>query len=360
MSVLDNLEKIRAVDPSNMYNSIFDMPEHITEAMDIVRRWRVNPDDFADIKNIIVTGMGGSAIAGELIRTYLSSKMLIPFHICRNYNLPEYVDDETLVIASSYSGNTEETLAAVDDALNRKSMIAAIATGGLLQDVAELNEIPMAILPAGLQPRAALGYSFAVMLLFLEKINLIKNVSQELIELVEKLQKFRGNYIEDLPVKENLAKQVAQRIHGKIPVIYTGPSLTDAVGLRWKGQICENSKTLAFTNQFSELNHNELAGWAEPINEHLEHLVVIMFRDADDHPQIRQRMNFVKEMLENRKVDLIEVHSKGELPLQRMFSLIQLGDFVSYYLAVLNEVNPTPVEVIEQLKKTLSEKSHAV
>ncbi len=356
-TVLDDIEKIRAADPGNMYNCIFDFPEQMADALKIGQRWQVNRNDFAGIKNIVVIGMGGSAIAGDLVRSFLTSKLFIPFQVCRHYVLPEYVDDETLVIASSYSGNTEETLAALDDALTRKAMVVGMTTGGLLKDVADLNSIPVAILPPGLQPRAALGYSLVPLLVFFETIGLIKNVAKEIKEIIDKLCLYREKYIEDNPTMQNPAKNIAEKIHGRIPIIYSGPTLTDTVALRWKGQFCENGKNLAFANQFAEFNHNELVGWSDTVQAHQEHLLVIMLRDAEDHPQIRKRMNIVKELIEKQSVDVIEVHSRGELPLERMLSLIQLGDFASYYLAILNEVDPTPVEVIESLKNALK-RSH--
>lgn len=353
ITMLDDVEKIRATDPGNMYNRIFDFPEQMAEALKIGQKWEVSPDNFAGIKNIVVVGMGGSAIAGDLVRSFLTSKLLIPFQVCRHYVLPEYVDDETLVIASSYSGNTEETLAALDDALARKAMIAAITTGGMLKEVADFNSVPLAILPPGFQPRAALGYSLVPLLVFLEKIGLMKNVAKEIRTIIDKLCLYREKYIEDNATTHNPAKNIAARIHGRIAIIYSGPTLTDAVGLRWKGQICENSKNLAFANQFSEFNHNELVGWSDIVQVHQEHLIVIMLRDGEDHQQIRKRMNIVKELIQKQSVEVIEVHSRGELPLERMLSLIQLGDFVSYYLAVLNEVDPSPVDVIEALKNAL-------
>jgi glucose/mannose-6-phosphate isomerase len=179
MNILDDIETIRSFDPENMYNRIFDFPEQMEEALKIACGWDVTPDDFLDVKNIVVIGMGGSAIGGDLVRAYLTSRLLVPFQICRDYNLPEYVDDETLVIASSYSGNTEETLSALDNALQRKAMIAALSTGGLMKDVASLNSIPIMLLPPGLQPRAALGYSFIPILVFLEKIGLLKGVQKD-------------------------------------------------------------------------------------------------------------------------------------------------------------------------------------
>ncbi|HWR82955.1 MAG TPA: bifunctional phosphoglucose/phosphomannose isomerase [Candidatus Deferrimicrobium sp.] len=352
-TLLDDVEKIREADPSNMYNRIFDFPEQLSEALKIGQKWEVRGSDFSGVKNIVLVGMGGSAIAGDLARSYMRSQITIPFDICRHYVLPEYVDDETLIIASSYSGNTEETLAALDDALSRKAMVAAMSTGGLLQDVADVNAIPLAQLPSGYQPRAALAFSLVPLLTFFEKIGLLKNVVKEIKDIIPKLQSYREKYIEDSPVLHNPAKSLAQKIQGRIPIIYSGPTLTDGVALRWKGQFCENGKNLAFANQFAEFNHNELVGWSDPVKAHQEHLIVIILRDADDHPQIRKRMNIVKDLIQGEAIDVIEVHSRGELALERMLSLVQLGDFISYYLAVLNEVDPTPVEVIEKLKQSL-------
>ncbi|UCG60445.1 MAG: bifunctional phosphoglucose/phosphomannose isomerase [Candidatus Zixiibacteriota bacterium] len=356
MSILNDVERIRAVDPANMYNRIFDLPEQMEDAIRIGTHAHIRTSDFADIKNIVVVGMGGSAIGGDLARTLLASKLQIPFHVCRHYVVPEYVDDETLVIASSYSGNTEETLSALDDALSRKAMIVAISTGGLLTDVSTLNDFPLIVVPSGFQPRAALGYSFVPLLIFLEKIGLIKNVADELNRLIGQLKNLREDYIEDVPVENNPAKQLAEQIHGRIAIIYSGPTLTDAVGLRWKGQICENAKNLAFANNYAEFNHNELVGWSETVQKHQDQLIVIQLRDRDDHPQITKRMNIVKGLIEDRGIKVVDVESQGDSSLTRMFSLIQLGDFVSYYLAVLNEVDPTPVKVIETLKGMLSGK----
>ncbi len=351
--MLDDIEKVRSVDPDNMYNRIFDLPEQMADALKIARGWKISRSDFSDIRNIVVIGMGGSAIGGDLVRSLLASKLLVPFEVCRNYTLPEYVDDETLVIVSSYSGNTEETLSALDDAIGRKAMIAGITTGGLLADVAKLNDFPLAIVPAGLQPRAALGYSFVPLLVFLENIGLIKNVAGDIEHVITELKKFRESYIEDSPAKSNLAKQLAEKIHGRIAIVYAGPTLTSVVGLRWKGQICENSKNLSFANQYPEFNHNELVGWSETVKPFKDYLLVIQLRDHEDHPQVIKRMDIVKGLIGEQGIDVIDVASQGKSPLTRMFSLIQLGDFVSYYLAVLNNIDPSPVKVIEALKKKL-------
>jgi glucose/mannose-6-phosphate isomerase len=356
LSVLNDVEKIRTFDPDNMYNRIFDLPEQMEEAIRIAETWSIRTEDFTEVKNILVVGMGGSAIGGDLVRTLLSSKLVVPFEVCRNYVVPEYVDDETLVIASSYSGNTEETLSALDEALDRKAMVAAISTGGLLSDVSSLNDFPMAILPTGLQPRAALGYSFVPLLLFLERIGIIKKATADVREAIKQLKSEREKYIEDNPVEGNSAKQLAEKIHGRIPIIYSGPTYTDAVALRWKCQICENSKNLAFANQYPEFNHNELVGWSRTVENLKDRLIVIQLRDRDDHPQVIKRMKIVSELIAKLDIEVINVDSSGTTPLARMFSLIQRGDFVSYYLAVLNEFDPSPVEVIEALKKMLAKK----
>jgi glucose/mannose-6-phosphate isomerase len=356
LSVLNDVEKIRAFDPDNMYNRIFDLPEQMEEAMRIAETWSIRTEDFAEVKNIVVVGMGGSAIGGDLVRTLLSSKLVVPFEVCRNYTVPEYVDDETLVIASSYSGNTEETLSALDDALGRKAMVAAISTGGLLSDVSSVNDFPMAVLPTGLQPRAALGYSFVPLFLFLERIGVIGNAAADVREAIKQLKSEREKYIEDNPVASNLAKQLAEKIHTRIPIIYSGPTYTDAVALRWKCQICENSKNLAFANQYPEFNHNELVGWSRTVENLKDRLIVIQLCDRDDHPQVIRRIKIVSELIARQGIEVVSVDSLGTTPLARMFSLIQCGDFVSYYLAVLNEFDPSPVEVIEALKKMLAER----
>jgi glucose/mannose-6-phosphate isomerase len=355
-SVLESVEKIRSFDPGNMYNHIFDFPEQMARAQNIGISWNIDPNFFLDIKNIVLIGMGGSAIGGDLARSYLSSKLEIPFYVCRHYKLPEFVDDETLIIASSYSGNTEETLSALDDALDRKAMLAAITTGGMMADVCKLNAIPMATLPAGMQPRAALGFSFVPLLVLLEKVKLISGVTGDITATIERLKVFRQEYIEDSAVKSNPAKKLAEQLRGKIVVIYSGPTLTDAVAVRWKGQICENAKTLAFANQFAEFNHNELVGWSDLTRQYNENLSVIILRDKDDHPQIKKRMDIVKPLIEDTGTEVIEVESRGGSELERMFSLIQFGDFVSYYLAILNKQDPTPVITIEMLKAALADK----
>lgn len=342
------------MDPQNMYNRVFDFPEQMLDALKIVRGWKVSARDFPGVANIVVAGMGGSAIGGDLTRSYLANRLVMPMTVCRNYSLPEFVDDESLVIVSSYSGNTEETLSALNDALERKAMIAAITTGGMLSEIARLNEIPLATLPEGLQPRAALGYSFVPIVALLDKVGIVAGMTDEVSEAAESLKVFRESYIEDVPVDDNPAKYLASRIHQRIPIVYSGAGITETVAMRWKGQFCENSKNMAFANTFPEFNHNELVGYAEALKPLADRLVVVMLRDEDDHPKIKRRMEIVRGIIDELEIEVIDIDSAGEAPMTRMFSLIQLGDFASCYLAVLNGVDPTPVEAIEKLKAELA------
>jgi glucose/mannose-6-phosphate isomerase len=355
LAVLDNVDTIRSVDPGNMYNRIFDFPEQVAEAHKLADGWKINPADFSGVKNIVVIGMGGSAIGGDLVRSYLGQRLQVPMLICRHYTLPEFVDDETLVIASSYSGNTEETLAALDDALGRKAMLVAMTTGGLMADVCKVNDIPSLTLPTGMQPRAALGYSMVPLLILFDKLGLVKGLAKELPQAIKEMQMRREVYIEDTPTEKNLAKAVAAKLHGRIPLIYGGPTMTDVVAVRWKGQLCENSKNMSFANQFPEFNHNELVGYCDQIKAHKDHLTVVMIRTGDDHPKVTRRVDIVKGIIEKAGVPVVDVWGMGTTPLSRLLSLVQLGDFVSYYLAILNNVDPTPVAAIETLKKALAE-----
>jgi glucose/mannose-6-phosphate isomerase len=349
MSILENVDKMRELDPLGMYDKIYHFPEQLENARAIGQKAEPDKKYFAGVKNIIVAGMGGSAIGGDLVRSYLNGIIKVPFYICRHYRLPAFVDENSLVIISSYSGNTEETLSAMQDAINRKARIACITSGGKVAEIARANNFPLIELPTGYPPRAALGFSFIPLLMLISKIGFIGDVEKDISDLIIGLKSYRDQYADDLKIEKNPAKSLAERLYQKIPIIYTGPELTDAIGTRWKGQICENAKALAFNNQFAEFNHNELVGW-NVIESYKDKLVVIYLRDNDDHPRISRRMEIVRAIIEKHGVQIIDVFSHGDFTLGRMFSLIQLGDFASFYLAALNNVDPTPVKVIDFLK----------
>jgi len=352
MELLEDKETMKKLDPLGMYDKIYNFPEQLEQAMQIGKAIKVDKKKFAGAKNIIVAGMGGSAIGGDLVRSYLQGKMKIPFQICRHYRLPAFVDSKSLVVISSYSGNTEETLSAMNEAIKRKCKIACITSGGKVAEIARNKKFPLVELPKGYPPRAALGFSFVPLIFLLWKMGLTAKVDKDIQELILGLKVYRERFAMNVETGKNPAKSLAARLKGKIPIIYTGPELTDAVGTRWKGQICENAKCLAFNNLFAEFNHNELVGWNK-IEPYKDRLIVIYLRDNDDHERIKRRMEIVRQIIEKTGVEVVDIFSHGDFRLGRIFSLIQLGDFMSFYLAALNDVDPTPVKVIDFLKAEL-------
>jgi len=350
-SNLDNLADIRKIDQKRMYDLIYDFPLQLTEGAHLGFIADLNLESFTP-DSIILAGMGGSAIGGDLARSYLASELKIPFWVCRNYNLPEFVNNKSLVFVSSYSGNTEETLSAYQEAKRRKAKIIAITSGGKLLEECKRNNFPFILIPKGLPPRAALGYSFTPILVTLSRLGLVSDRIEELDNTSKFLEKKREKYSLERRTKENPAKTLALNFFQKIPIIYSSTDYFDTVGYRWKGQFCENSKILAFNNYFPEFNHNELVGW-KVLDQIRDRLVVVMLKDKEDHPRIQKRIQIVKDIIEKEKVKVIEIESRGENLLSRIFSLIQLGDFTSFYLAILNRIDPTPVEVIDFLKNKL-------
>jgi glucose/mannose-6-phosphate isomerase len=257
------------------------------------------------------------------------------------------------VIASSYSGATEETLSAFEQARDVNCRLFALTTGGPLGETCRKNKIPVATLPAGLQPRAALGYSMVPLALFLHRLGLGEYGPNHFLRLADFLENRIAGMTADITSDDNPAKQLALQLYGRIPIIYSGPDVTDAVATRFKGQICENAKMPAFANQFPEFNHNELVGW-KLIHAVRDHLRVLILRDEGDHPRVTARMNIVSGIIAQEEVKVIDVKSEGENRLERMMSLVQFGDFTSFYLAILNKVDPTPVAVIDFLKNELA------
>lgn len=351
---LDNVKGIRKIDAKGMYDLIYNFPQQLTEGAHLGFIADLKLPDFTP-QNIILTGMGGSAIGGDLARSYLAYELKVPFTVCRNYLLPEYVNDKSLVFVSSYSGETEETLSAFQEAKRRKAKIIAITSGGTLFQECNKEGFPFILIPKGFPPRAALGYSFAPILVTLSRLGLIQDKTEELEKTSKFLEEKRAEYALDKKRSQNPAKSLAANLYGKLPVIYTSTDYFDAVGYRWKGQFDENSKILAYNNYFPEFNHNELVGW-KVLDQIRDKLIVVILKDKEDHPRIKARMRIVKNIIRKEKVSAIEIESQGENLLSRIFSLIQLGDFTSFYLAILNQVDPTPVEVIDYLKKELASK----
>ncbi|MCS6987915.1 MAG: bifunctional phosphoglucose/phosphomannose isomerase [Chloroherpetonaceae bacterium] len=341
---------IRAIDKAQMSLRIQNLYQQFeTEFVTLNSRAKISK---SKTKNIVVTGLGGSAIGGDLMRAYLSEECDVPILVNRNYALPAFVNSSSLVIVSSYSGNTEETISAYQDAMRRKAQIVCITSGGKVEELALTHRHYLVKIPAGAPPRAAIGYLFAPMLETLAKFGFIADKKSDIAETAQYLKEKSRAYA-DFKRKGNLAVAIAKKCYGKLPIIYASDDVASAVAARWKGQICENAKTLAYANVFPELNHNELVGWNQ-YPDLLKRTVVIMLHDEGDRPRNAFRMRVTKSIVKKCASSVIDVESEGKSLLARLFSLILLGDWVSYYLAILNGVDPTPVEAIDFLKQALS------
>ncbi len=301
---------------------------------------------------VLVLGMGGSGIGGDLLRSLLHDLAEVPVVVVKDYAVPRWVGRKTLVFACSYSGNTEETLAAYRAAGQAGAVRVAVTSGGLLAEQARSEGVPVVQVPAGLPPRAALGYLFAPMLAILERWGVIPPQEEAVAEAASVLASLAQEWGPDRPEAENPPKQLARALQGCIPVVYALSRFTESVALRWKTQLNENSKVFAVSNAFPELNHNETVGWTlagQPEGV----LAVVVLRDQGDPPRLRQRLEVTRGIALHRASGYHEVWSSGEGALSRLASLVLFGDLVSVYLAYLNGVDPYPVTVIDELKRQL-------
>jgi len=344
---------LKKYDKHDMYSNINNFYRQLIDGIAIGSQANIAAIKSISINNIVLAGMGGSAIGGDIIKSLLKYELNIPFETYRNYGLPGSAKEGSLIICSSYSGNTEETLSAFKAAVENKCNILCITTGGQLQKEAQVYQVPVVKIPAGLMPREALGYSVAPLLVVLGRLGLCRDYSAEINSCAELLKQKNEDYA--FESKNNLAYTIAHKLAGRIAIIYAGPNYFDAVAVRIKGQINENAKQHAFCNIFPEFNHNELVGWelgAQISNKY----TVGIFHSKDDHPQVAKRMAIIKEIIERKGIEVIELWASGTTVIERMFSLIQLGDYISYYMALINGVDPTPVELIDYMKNLLKDK----
>jgi len=349
---LDDVHVYKRLDPANMLEHLHGLPQQCRAAWHKAKDFNL-PQDYADIDKVVVLGMGGSAIGGSLLRNFVSRLTKPVVFVTRDYDLPAFIDERTLVIASSYSGNTEETLSAFSQALEKKCKKLAMTTGGKLKALAEDARVPVFIIDYVAQPRATVHYSFMSLIALLQKLGFFKDKTAEVEATVKDLEKLLAEIKETVPTSSNSAKQLAARLQGKIAVIY-GAGILSAVARRWKTQINENSKAWAFYEIFPELNHNAVVGYQFP-SELASKVHVVLLRCPSLHPRILIRYQITSELLKQNDISHQFVDSQGDSQLSQMMSLIYLGDWTSYYLAILNETDPTPVKAIDYLKKRLSE-----
>jgi glucose/mannose-6-phosphate isomerase len=347
-SVLDEIEKFKGFDKGNMINFCVNSAKLYSEAAILARKIDVS---YSRPDNIIVSGMGGSGIGGELLKDWVRSKISVPIEVNREYQLPAYAGKRTLVLLTSYSGDTEESLGSFLDALNRKCMVFCVSSGGALLENAERLKVPYLRVPSGMPPRAALPYMFVPLLLYLEKMSLVTGASGELCESLKRLEKIVAENAPDILAKDNFSKTLALNIGQTAPVVY-GFGVYRGVAQRFKQQFNENAKVPAKWEVFSELNHNETVGW-ENAGKLATCFTAVLIRDKEEPVEIRSRIEITKELMEKECVSLFEIQAKGKSVLAKMLSTILIGDFTSIYLAALRGVDPMPVKTINYLKDTL-------
>jgi len=308
--------------------------------------------DHREITRVVIAGMGGSALAALVVKAWLKNQLTMPFEIVRTYNLPHYVDAQTLVIASSYSGNTEETLSGLEEAKLRGAQVAVIAAGGELIHLAQVQDIAHVQLPADLQPRMAVINNLRALVALLVHFEIAdSSVFEEIEQQAAWLEQETAQWVNSVTTDKNYAKQLALLAVGKTPVFYAG-SLMAPVAYKWKISWNENAKNVAFWNELPEFNHNEFIGWtSHPIEKPF---VIFDLVSQFEHPQIVKRFEVSDRLLSGKRPKSHVVSLAGETVIAQILWASILADFVSIYVAILNGVDPTPVPLIEKLKKELA------
>lgn len=332
--------EVKKIDKSNMRKTILDFPKQFQVGLKVAEDVGC-PKDVRRPKAVLVCGMGGSALPADILNMWLEAqKSTLSVHIHSDYGLPYHVDKKHLVICIAYSGNTEETLTAFEEARRKNLKIAAITSDGRLAELCQKYKIPLAKIPAGFQPRMAIGFQFAALMKILANCQLIKNNLKNISNLENLLKP---------GLSENQGKKLAKKLKGGIPLIYTSEKLK-ALARIWKIKFNENSKIPAFYNYFPELNHNEMVGFTQNGEKRLH---VIILKNSTDHSRNLKRMELTAEILKKKgvMVDIIDI--KGYNILDKIFSSILLADWTSYYLALEYGVDPTPVKIVEEFKKNL-------
>lgn len=335
----DLAERIGALDSGDQLDAALSLPDYLRDAL-----WRVAAAKLEPLETtgLVVCGMGGSAIGGDLAAAALGSRVCKPLDVVRGYAVPGWTAPDRAIFCSSYSGNTEETLGcyAAAEAVGAQRIVAT--TGGTIGELARRDGVPVIGMPAGLQPRAAVGYTFAIAAEVAALAGIGPAIRTEIDSSAAHLEAARDSLL----VR---AEEIAERIHGSVPLLY-GCGLTAPIAYRWKCQINENAKLPAFEHALPEMDHNEIVGWAG--GEEGAYSAVFL-EDQDQHPRERQRVELTSELIDAQAHDVIRIETEGETRTERLLWSVMLGDLISLELAAREGVDPTPVDVIENLKDRL-------
>lgn len=342
MDILDKPQVLAQRDPQNALSIALNQSDYFSVTFDST----FTPQ--GSVENIVWAGMGGSALPMVVVESW--PRLKIPFQVVRNYRIPPYVNERTLFVASSYSGNTEETLEALSEAEQAGAQIVVVAAGGKLADIAREKGYPHFKVPSGIQPRMATFYFVSAFLAIIEPLQVTVEDVSELHTVGSWLKERLVSIAADVPTEQNYAKQLALELVGKTTITYAGPLLFPAAN-KWKICMNENAKNLSWTNQYPEFNHNEFIGWSShPVEKPF---AVVEIRSNLEHPRVQKRFEVSERLLSGQRPAPIVVVPEGETLLQQLAYSFALADFVSIYAAILNGVNPTPVDLVEKLKVEL-------
>lgn len=336
------------MDKGGMLENLSRFPESCKEAIDAAERLPLNSLPDKELKAVVVAGVGGSAIGGLLISDWLKESCTVPIHVPRSYHLPKHVSKDTLVFAVSYSGNTQETLSALREALERNCPVVVLTSGGEMQRIATERCLPLLPLPGGMQPRAALPNQFFSLATVMRRLGLASEAWGEVPEAFEVLEGLRDGLAPEAPVEVNTAKRLALGLTGLVPFIY-GPRLLEAVAYRISTELNENSKVPAASGFFPEAFHNAVMGCEGP-KRMLRCLCVLIIRDPEEPPGMRRKVDSFRELLGRGGVRVLELMALGRGRLARMLSALYTGDYVSTYLGLLYGLDPSSTTSIDALK----------
>ena len=341
---------IARVDPSGQLGDVLALPEHLRDAL-----WRVESaimQDWDTTAGLVVAGMGGSAIGGALARAAMGDHASRPIFVTRAYGLPPWTTPDTMVLCASYSGDTEETLACYESAGALGAKRTVVTTGGRLAEMARADGVPVIPLPSGFQPRAAVAYMIVASLEVAALCGAGPRLTSEIDVAASHIEQLVAEWGPDAP-EDSLAKTVARGLSGTTPVI-AGAGLTNPIAYRWKTQINENAKQPAFSNELPELDHNEIVGWEGAAE--LGRFSAVFLDDSDAHPRLKERMELTERLIAGNAAASFRLETRGQTAIERVISLVLLGDLVSIYLAALRGVDPGPVKVLDELKSALAER----
>jgi len=362
--ILNDEKAILSLDRSGLFKDEMAFSENLKKAVRNVKAFKL-PEKvkvgshvirYADIKNIIFAGMGGSAIAGDVIKDWAEGEVRVSMEAVRGYHLPAYADDDTLVFLISYSGNTEETLSCMLDAVQKGCKMISISSNGALQRATQALGLPLIGLPKMAAARASFPYLVAPLPYFLAQLKIlpVDKVDKEMSEAIRMVDELTKEYAIEVQVEKNYPKKAALQIFGTVPVIYSyGPYRS--VALRFKTQVNENCKLPARFDAFPELDHNEIMGW-EAKKRILKHYTLILLRGPEEPKEVKTRIEILKEKFFKKARSMIEIHARGQTTLARVFHLLFTADMISMYLSVLHCLDPVASQTFQILKYEVTER----